>query len=58
MNTVAVVSRLVLAIVFAVAAAAKLADRGGTREAVIACHDPGAAGDALRDRLLRRRPLV
>ncbi len=47
MNTVAVISRLVLALVFAVAAAAKLADRGGTREAVIAFGGPTRGAGAL-----------
>ena len=47
MNTVAVIARLVLALVFAVAAAAKLADRGGTREAVIAFGGPTRGAGAL-----------
>lgn len=47
MNTVAVLSRLVLALVFAVAAAAKLADRRGTREAVIAFGGPDRGAGAL-----------
>jgi thiol-disulfide isomerase/thioredoxin len=47
MNTVAAISRLVLALVFVVAAAAKLADRDGTREAVIAFGGPVRGAGAL-----------
>jgi thiol-disulfide isomerase/thioredoxin len=47
MSTVAVISRLVLALVFAVAAATKLADQGGTREAVIAFGGPARAAGTL-----------